>query len=224
MIRRVSAPPPAREKASTTASPLVPAAPANQPQPCVEAEPAAARRSTLTVLSVDSYKLQVTISRETRDKLRRAQDLFRHANPSGDLATLLDRAVTLLLTDLERRRSAATPAPRAQAPATTTSRYIPAGVRREVWQRDHGRCAFVGTSGRCRATAFLEFHHVEPFAQGGPATVDNIQLRCKAHNLYEASLFFGEGADRVRESTVRFAGSVFGNSFQNELDTRKLGQ
>ena len=35
--------------------------------------------------------------------------------------------------------------------------------------RDQGRCAFVGASGRCRETGFLEFHHVEPFADGGPA-------------------------------------------------------
>jgi hypothetical protein len=50
-------------------------------------------------------------------------------------------------------------------------------VRREIWQRDQGRCAFVGASGRCRETAFLEFHHVEPFAAEGHATVANIQLR-----------------------------------------------
>jgi hypothetical protein len=75
-------------------------------------------------------------------------------------------------------------------------------VKRDVWQRDQGRCAFIGTSGRCRETAFLEFHHVEPFAEGGLATVENIQLRCKAHNLYEASLVFGDRADCVKESAA----------------------
>ena len=178
------------------------ARPAPVPQPGVEAKPPASRTSDLSVLSVDYYKLQVTISRGTHDKLRRAQDLLRHTNPTGDLAVLLDRAVTLLLTDLERRRCASTPAPRAPATEGGTGRHIPATVKREVWQRDQGRCAFIGTSGRCRETAFLEFHHVEPFAEGGLATVENIQLRCKAHNLYEASLFFGDGADCVRESAA----------------------
>lgn len=168
----------------------------------VDTEPAPARRGALSALSLDSYKLQVTISRDTHEKLRRAQDLFQHANPSGDLATLFDRALTLFLADLERRRYAATPAPRDHATGTGTGRYIPAAVKRQVWLRDQGRCAFVGTSGRCRETAFLEFHHVEPFAEGGKATVENIQVRCKAHNLYEASLFFGEGADCVRESAM----------------------
>lgn len=172
----------------------------------------------MNVLSVNYYKLQVTISRDTDEKLRRAQDLCRHANPSGDLAVLLDRALTVFLADLERHRCAATPAPRASATGTSTGRYIPSAVRREVWQRDQGRCAFVGTSGRCRETAFLEFHHVEPLAEGGQATVANIQLRCKAHNLYEASLFFGEGGNCVREAAMTFASPATWDSFQNELE------
>jgi hypothetical protein len=67
-----------------------------------------------------------------------------------------------------------------------------------VWQRDEGRCAFVGRTGRCRETAFLEFHHVAPYAAGGAATADNIQLRCRAHNQYEARLIFGDTLVRER--------------------------
>ena len=33
-------------------------------------------------------------------------------------------------------------------------------------------------------------HHVVPYAVGGEATIANIQLRCRAHNGYEADLFF----------------------------------
>ncbi|HSL20539.1 MAG TPA: HNH endonuclease [Vicinamibacterales bacterium] len=72
------------------------------------------------------------------------------------------------------------------------SRRIPAAVRREVWARDGGRCAFVGRQGRCTETGFLEFHHVAPYARGGEARPDNIALRCRAHNAYEAELDFGE--------------------------------
>jgi hypothetical protein len=38
---------------------------------------------------------------------------------------------------------------------------------------------------------FLEFHHVIPYAKGGRATADNISLRCRRHNQYEAELVFG---------------------------------
>jgi len=71
---------------------------------------------------------------------------------------------------------------------------VPAAIKRQVWKRDAGRCAFTGASGRCTETGFLDFHHVEPFAAGGATVVENLQLRCKAHNAFEASLFFGDQA------------------------------
>jgi hypothetical protein len=152
----------------------------------------------LTPLAPERYKLQVTLSRETHEKLRRAQALLRHSVPTGDAATILDRALTLLIADTERRRLAATETPRVPGSATPGSRLIPAAVKRAVWKRDAGCCAFVGRSGRCGETAFLEFHHLHPHAAGGIATEANIALRCRAHNLYEADLFFG--AEFVRES------------------------
>jgi hypothetical protein len=68
---------------------------------------------------------------------------------------------------------------------------VPAAVRREVWARDNGQCAFVGAKGRCEERGFLEFHHVIPFAEGGEATAENLHLRCRAHNAYEARKQFG---------------------------------
>ena len=82
----------------------------------------------------------------------------------------------------------------ADAPARNAagSRYIPAAVRREVWERDRGRCAFVDARGqRCRATSALEFHHVLPHARGGPATPANLGLRCRTHNQLAAEEDFG---------------------------------
>ena len=59
----------------------------------------------------------------------------------------------------------------------------------------------VGPHGRCTERAFLEFHHRQPYAAGGKATVDNIELRCRAHNAYEAQLFFTWDAVRERRPT-----------------------
>ena len=59
----------------------------------------------------------------------------------------------------------------------------------------------VGAHGRCTEIGFLEFHYVVPFSIGGEATIENFQLRRRAHNQYEAYLFFGElfiHANRVR--------------------------
>ena len=51
--------------------------------------------------------------------------------------------------------------------------------------------------GRCSSTAFLEIHHVLPFAAGGQTVTENLSLRGRAHNGLEAEKFFGE---RVRRS------------------------
>jgi hypothetical protein len=157
--------------------------------------PAAATRlnakSVVAPLAAERYKVQFTITRDTRDKLREAQDLMRHQVPNGDLSVVMDKALTVLLEHLRRRRFAETARPRARRDHDTASRHIPAAVKREVWRRDNGRCAFAAAGKRCEERGFLEFHHVVPYAAGGAATVQNIELRCRAHNSYEASLFFG---------------------------------
>ena len=147
------------------------------------------------------YEIRFTASAETRDKLRRAQDLLSHALPGGDIGAVIDRALTLLVTDLERKKFAATCRPRTKARAAVRNDTVPAEVRRAVTTRDKGRCAFVSAGGHdCGESRFLEFHHVFPRARGGPATVDNIQLRCRAHNGHEVDLFFGPGVRRTRDA------------------------
>jgi hypothetical protein len=182
-------------------TPVTPAAPTPAPQPAV------------TPLAPERYKIQLTISREAHDTLRRVQALARHIIPTGDLAEIFARAVTLLLEDLERRRWSATSSPRNARAPTDGSRHIPAAVKREVWRRDEGQCGFVGRNFRCSERGFLEFHHVRPHADGGPATVANIQLRCRAHNAHEAKLFFGsEVGQRVREARPAYGGTVVRHS------------
>ena len=154
--------------------------------------PAQGRPAAIVPLTPERYKVQFTVSAETHEKLRLAQDLLRHQIPDGDPAAIFDRALTALLQDLAKKKLAATDRPRGRRGLIPGSRHIPAEVKRAVWLRDGGRCAFVARHGRrCTEQGFLEFHHVTPYAVGGPPTVDNIQLRCRAHNGYEAELDFG---------------------------------
>ena len=153
------------------------------------AAPTAARAeapAVVNVLSPDRYKLQVTISGETLEKLELVKNMIRHAVPSGDVAQILDRALTLLASDLAKSKFAVTDRPRPSPGVAPESREVPAEVKRIVFVRDLGRCAFVAKDGhRCDERSRLEFHHVRPFAEGGLPTVENIQLRCQWHNLYE---------------------------------------
>jgi hypothetical protein len=154
------------------------------------------RRPTLSPLSESHYKLQITITAGTREKLREIQALMRHALPNGDPAVIVDRSFDLLLSELRRKKTAATAKPRPGG-REPRGRYIPAHVRRKVWERDGGRCAFVSAEGmRCKADGFVEYHHVEPYARGGKATAGNIELRCRAHNAHESELAFGRAGPR----------------------------
>jgi 5-methylcytosine-specific restriction endonuclease McrA len=150
-----------------------------------------AGRPMIEPLAPERYKVQFTVSRETYDKLREAQDLLRHRLPGGDPAAIFDRALTLLLEHLKQQKVAVTERPRSTRPTTTRSRHVPAAIRRTVWARDGARCRFEGPAGRCQETGRLEFHHVVPYACGGPTVAGNLELRCAAHNRYEAEQWFG---------------------------------
>jgi len=168
----------------------------------------AAQPSVVAPLSADRYRLQVTLDEAAHEDLRCLQDLMRREILDGDPAAIVARALRLLREDAERKAFSATTRPRADGSTKPGSRDIPAHVERAVWLRDEGQCAFEGAEARCSERSFLEFHHVRPWAVGGPPSVENIALRCRAHNAYEAAVYFGP---------IRAAMAGGGeNSFRNE--------
>lgn len=172
-----------------------------------------APRSIVRPLAPERYEIRFTARADTREKLRLAQDLLGHAVPSGDLDQVFNRALTELVEALTKKKFAGTDRPRPSRGQSDDSRNIPAEVKRKVYVRDRGSCAFVSPSGRrCGAKRFLEFHHIEPFGTGGKPTVDNIQLRCGVHNRYEAEVFYGPGKRHGGGDQVREAGAVYGRA------------
>ena len=162
--------------------------------PLVPAAPTPRRRALVAALAPERYEVRVTVSAEAREDLREAQDLLRHALPSGDPAQIIERALKLLVQQLRRKKFAVTDHPRASRGTAAGSRDVAAKVRRAVGSRDDGRCTFVGKGGRrCNERAFVEFHHDEPYGIGGEGTVANIKLLCRAHNAFEAERFYGHG-------------------------------
>ncbi len=214
-------------------------------------------RPPIEPLSAARYKVQFTASEQLRGKLQQAQELLRRQVPDGDLASICERALDLLLESLvkkrfalgnkrrgkaqrrQRRPSAATRQElhhdskgdraatavvadeassgepesvssmagqgeiaagnidkhgggnRKQASAKR-SRYIPAAVRRQVAKRDGLQCTYVGPDGhRCQCRD-VEFHHLTPFARGGEHSAEELTLRCRAHNAFQAELDYGQ--------------------------------
>jgi hypothetical protein len=157
-----------------------------------------ARPAVVEPLAPGRYKVQFTASAALHDKLERLRDLMRPSVPDGDLAAILEQAVTEKLQRLEARRFAQTPAPRgtlSESRTSPTTRRIPAAVKRAVYERDAGQCRYEDDRGRrCTARQGLEFHHRRPFGHGGDHSVANVALACRCHNGYLAEVDYGREA------------------------------
>jgi hypothetical protein len=187
-------------------------------------------------LEPQRYKVQFEASEEYVELVEKAKALLSQTAPRVDLGELHLRAMRALVTELERKKYAATDRPRQRVahkartqPATSSveepshgelarddavqstndleprsllehepesprqrGRHVPAALRRAVFERDESRCTFRSDSRqRCRETAHLELHHLVPFARGGEHRLDNLTLRCRAHNALAAEQDFG---------------------------------
>jgi len=197
--------PPAPVFATPATRPEVTGAPASGSAPAIvsPAPLAPTRRPVVETTSPERYRVQFTIGKESHEKLRRVQALLRREIPDGDAGAIFDRAIALLLERVEKIKLGAAKKPRTPpvvrpgadnqvSRSRLPSRHTASHVKRSAWRHDGAQCAFVSKNGRrCTERAFLELHHIRPYALGGPATTENISLRCRRHNQYEAELVFG---------------------------------
>ncbi|MFO0736889.1 MAG: HNH endonuclease [Labilithrix sp.] len=163
----------------------------------------------LVPLAEARHKVQFTASSALREKLERAQSLMRHRNVDGDLAVVVERALDLLITKLEKEKHAApvpapapvrssshsssrstppsvdrthtAPSPRQENVSRPATATVRAAVRREVVRRDGEQCTFVSPSGeRCPARTLLELDHRHPRALGGASDASNLRVLCRS--------------------------------------------
>jgi hypothetical protein len=158
------------------------------------------RQESIEPLSEARFRVEFTASEELRRKLELCRDLMSHANPSRDLGAVIERAVDLLLVDLERKRLGRAKRPRGARDRKQKPSRVTTAVRREVYERDGLQCTYVAEDGRrCETRAFLELDHAEPKALGGSNDVHNLRVRCRAHNQLWAEQTFGrERVERGR--------------------------
>ncbi|HEY2954323.1 MAG TPA: HNH endonuclease signature motif containing protein, partial [Candidatus Eisenbacteria bacterium] len=161
-------------------------------------------RSTLTPLSPGRYRFGGTWGQEAFDLYNDFRALVSHEVPSRDLSQVLIEAMRIAKAEVAKRKFGATARP-GRSRGSASPRTIPAAVRRAVYERDGGRCAFVSDAGRrCDETRFLQFDHVIQVARGGESTVENLRLVCSAHNRYAAEREFGaQFMSRKREEARR---------------------
>ncbi len=162
-------------------------------------------RTVVAPLAEETFKFQFTGSRACRDKLRQAQDLLRHRIPDGDLATIFEMALDSLIENVKKERFATgrkARQPPIEGTDESSSRHIPDAIKREVFERDGGRCTFTDERGkRCAETGALEFDHRDGFARTHLHRADRIRLLCRAHNQHAAEQMYGRAfMERARAS------------------------
>jgi hypothetical protein len=177
-------------------------------------------------VSADTYSLRATVDSAFKKDLDQLKALLAHKFPGGDLGAVLREAVQCALEKHGKRKGAVEPSRKRKNPppkecgasekAWPPSREpISAAVRREVWKRDGGQCAWQSHDGhRCGSTWKLELDHIVPAALGGPSTLENLRVCCHAHNQLHADQTFGRAhmelfrrdASRAGESTIARGG------------------
>jgi len=214
--------------------------------PHAEARPPAAPPAPVRVrpspaevrpVAEDCWTVRVTLDAAGKEELEALKALLSHKIPNGDLGAVVREAIRCGIEKYRKgapapaqKRSPRTPAvqpdkphgastPTALAPAPT--RHVPAAVRREVWKRDEGSCAWIGEDGRrCGSRWQLELDHIQPVALGGTSTADNLRIACRPHNMLHAEQVYGrEHMDRFRRGGLTIAGDS--SSTGGLRDTRR---
>jgi hypothetical protein len=164
-------------------------------------------------LTPELRRLNVTVTADFIAELEQVRVALSHQYPDGNFEQVVREAFKLVL-ERDRKRKALTERPRpvidrprpvSERPRPVTDRprpqtdtpcendrYVPAAVKRAVWERDKGRCTWpMGDGAMCGATHRLEFDHDLEVALGGKPTIGNVRLLCKSHNLMKAEQHLG---------------------------------
>jgi 5-methylcytosine-specific restriction endonuclease McrA len=170
------------------------------------------------------FKLEFAVEPECMKKIEEAKALLSRKYPEGmPLGIVLEEALDAYLDKhspkrkrerrekrrMKRRekqeanRTPHTHRSKNNSDISNRSRHIPQAVQDAVFARDKGRCTYVGRDGkRCSSTWNLHIDHIVLFARGGDHSIDNLRLRCAAHNQLEAENAYGKEfmAEKRRKS------------------------
>lgn len=148
------------------------------------------RSPTPEILAPPQHRFHFTADKELLELVEKLRGLLRHKFPEGKLESIFKEAARALLLSIDplRPRKTATTRPRLKR-----SRVVPESIKRLVWRRDEGRCAYISEDGRrCDSRDALEYDHIIPWALGGVSdNANNIRLLCRTHNQRLARKRFG---------------------------------
>jgi probable addiction module antidote protein len=144
--------------------------------PCRGVPAAVETRTVVEPLTSTESRMHVTVSPAFMTLLKKARAGQSHVQPGASDEQVLTAALELLLEKQEKRKAS-----------------VPAKVKREVVKWDEGKCKWpLDGGGVCGSEVRLEIDHVVPRGRGGPSTVSNCRVLCRAHNLEAARQVYGD--------------------------------
>lgn len=131
-------------------------------------------RETVVTSSPEITTVKYNLTSDTVELFEEIKKVLAHNRFNNN--EVLRRVFKIALKDLQNRKFKlnAKVSPASASPSIT--RYIPANIKKQVYERDQGRCV------KCRGTYKLEYDHLKPFAQGGESSVSNLRLLCFSCN------------------------------------------
>jgi hypothetical protein len=154
-----------------------------------------APRLVVEPLTATERRVHITVSPAFLEKLEAARLALSHSMPGADAEDVLSAGLDLVLErDAKRKGLVAKPRPApVDAPATPGAVYIPAAVRREVWERDQGCCQWRLDSGEvCGSKIRTELDHIQLRCRGGRPIAEDLRVLCHFHNQSYARLTLGD--------------------------------
>jgi hypothetical protein len=166
------------------------------------------RRPTVKPLSAETFAVSFTADRALKAKLEQAEELMRHRVGRGNLVAFIERALDPLITDVKKERFGVGRRPRSNAAdaeqRVAVTRHVPVAIRREVYERDEGQCAYVSEQGRrCEEKGWLELEHTAGFALTGRHAVGAMKVLCRTHNQLSAEKLYGRTFMEARRRGIR---------------------
>ena len=184
-----SATPPSRVVSEPSSTPVAPIRP---------------RELGITVKPVNAheYAFKATVDEDFVGLLDQAQSLYSHTFPDGNLVEVVRRALQIAIEDKLKKKAAKTRGRR--LPVVDDPDSIPADVKRAVWDRDGGCCAWTYDDGRrCGSQWMIEFDHIVARALGGASTAENVRLACRDHNQRHARETFGDAFVKEKQQRAK---------------------
>lgn len=184
--------------------------------------PKAASRNRAKPISGEFVELQVTIKKETLEKLKRVESLLAQKGQDSGWGNLLDQALDQYIEKHDPVKKAERAQKRKLGPGrvklkpivekpsfTAYQKRTPltAEQKHAVFARDQGRCTHMGSnSHRCNSDRWIQVHHIIPVSQGGTNALENLTTLCSFHHdlAHQLSLPIEGQVTWLRSPQVRY--------------------